>query len=840
MKIHILLFLSLLFSQINAQHNWKMTNPGGGGAIAMLGATKNGDIVAASDLSGVYITQNNGKSWKVLGAVQGLTETHISSFGFHPTNGKTFIIGTAIGAFKTQNSGENIYPVQIEVDPDKGLGYVESIGMAISDSTIGYMAHYEWWEPTLSILKTTDSGESWKKIHITGIPTEARIIKIIVDAHDSKLVYALAGKARFACSLPKLYKSSNGGKNWSEIGTEFPAILDIDLHPTNPNIIYISTFEANDCDTELWNYVGGDEYSGNLYKSIDGGSSFTQLSQHTGIISVGDDPNNISLIGIFNLDSWNENAGTWSTKDGGQTWEHSGYIQNWNIGWANKSYAFTFSFNGLSKTLTKNRFNPKNLNGSFGQWGWSSIDGGVTLNNITSSEISPDHWLSNGLENIQGNAIEVSDKNTSIVYAGFYDLGFWYSKNGGESWKWSLPDYNTYPEYVWWNGGGSNCNFVVNDPDRENVIWATFGADNYSTKGAIFKSTEHGENWKISNTGLNPLGLNTHGLSIDLNSPINNRTLFVTQNGDVFKSTDDGNSWIKVFTNGGVKFTEVSKTNGLIVYAGGENGLFKSIDGGDTWGKIATEQAFEFSTEIQNAIMRDDIVPTYNELEENPPIVAWKGVFDIKTDYIHPDRVFVSVYGENKGLYRSNDGGNTWEKKYGNDKMRGIAIAKQNSNVIYIGSSLNYHSGGFDTEQSKGILVSYDAGETWASANDGMAWSNGGRIDIDATTTPKVWAWSPGTGLQYAKIPNFKPLSINNYYNKNDITIYPNPTSKFMLIDTKNQIIENIKVYNQSGSLVLDKNFPDSKINISNFPKGVYNILIRIDNKISYQKIVLE
>ena len=46
-----------------------------------------------------------------------------------------------------------------------------------------------------------------------------------------------------------------------------------------------------------------------------------------------------------------------------------------------------------------------------------------------------------------------------------------------------------------------------------------------------------------------------------------------------------------------------------------------------------------------------------------------------------------------KGLWRSDNKGDTWEKRLDDDHLRGVAIAPQDSNVIYATSSYNYHSG---------------------------------------------------------------------------------------------------------------------------------------------------
>ena len=747
-KLTTLLFFLTFYASISAQHNWISTNPGGGGAISMVGATKSGLIVAGGDLSGAYISSDNGASWKVIGKAQGLTETQVTSLGFHPTNGNTFIIGTSIGPFKTKDGGNIVYPVSIETNPNLGPGLIESIGMAMSDANIGYLAHHEWWVKEMTFLKTTDAGESWQIVNTTGLPDTARIIKILVDQNDATLVYALTGKARYGCSDPYLYRSTDSGQNWTRIATTIPSILDFDLHPTNPNIIYVSSFSmhADGCLAEMYLYA---EDVGEVYKSTDAGVTFSPIFDNlSGMISVGNDPLNISVTDII-LDN-----GTWKTTDGGTNWSNTGPRSGWFKGWADDNWAFTSDYYGYAKVLTKDRFNPDRCYGAFGQWAWSSIDGGDHINNISTKEISPGHFLSTGLENVEANWIDVNDNDPNYIYLGAFDLGFWYSSDHGASWKKSLPDEATYGDYTWWAGGGSNCNFVVSDPADASIVWATFGASQPNTVGAIFKSTDHGETWTISNTNLDAMGAMTHGLSIDNQSPTNNRTLYVTQAGDVWKSTNGGDSWTKVFANGGLKFTEVDKFNSQIVYAGGEAGFFRSTDAGSTWTETGlSEMGF---TPTAPAIMRPDIVPETDIPWDNPPVVHWQGVFNIKADPNIPNRVYVVVHGDDKGLYRSDDAGATgsWEKLYTNSRMRDVAIAPGNSDILYLSSSTNYHSGGEDAN-SIGMLVSYDAGASWSFANDGLAWTNGGHLDIESGANPHVWAWMPGTGIHHALIPNF-------------------------------------------------------------------------------------
>ncbi len=840
MKVPFSILLLFYCSLGYSQHIWTRTNPGGGGAIATVGATADGTILVASDLSGIYRSYDKGKSFDVVGANQGLIETHVSSFGFHPTDSDVFFAGTYSGLYKTKNGGKNfklVFPK--EVNGFK-YSYIEDIAIS-SDPDIGYVTHHEDPFADGEVYKTTDGGENWFKIPNNDFPENMHLVKLLTHKTDPNIVYALTGKTRWGCSAAKLYKSKNGGGNWVEIGSELGDILDMDLHPTDTSIIFVSTFKSNFVDNEscqeLENYINEDEYAGDFYKSTNGGTTFKKISDKTGIISVGiENPDIIRLVDVLFPYDWYEDAGTWETTDGGTHWQHTGFVDNWFKGYTeNQYYSMSASFNGLNKTLTKDIFNSDVFYGSFGQWAWASFDGGKTVNNVSTKEISKNHWLSTGMENINGHALDVNDHNPNIVYIGGYDIGFWYTKDHGASWARTQPDFNIYPEYSWdlgdgiiesniaKRGAGSNVMTIISDPLRDSVVWASFSNEQFTDSSentfaytGLFKSTNYGEDWVLLSNGLPEYqnSIRVYGLSIDKNSPANKRTLFVTINGDVYKSIDDGFNWVLALKNGGLKFSEVDNFNGKLIYAGGENGLWKSSDGGISW-----EETGSMEMRKLHSNTRPDIVPTWIDwTDSDNPVYPWEGVFDIQADPNIPNRVYVTVLGPHGGLYRSDNGGEVWSQNLLPDThMRGIAIAPKNSNIIYATSSKSYHSGGFGN--SLGIKYSTDLGETWEAANEGMAFDYAGMIEVEHGDKPYVWVWSPGTGVQFSKVPFFNQDNAFEV-SKKDL-IYPNPANNTLNVVTDANYLK-YEIYSPIGGLV-QKGIPDkNKSDISNLAHGNY------------------
>ena len=213
---------------------------------------------------------------------------------------------------------------------------------------------------------------------------------------------------------------------------------------------------------------------------------------------------------------------------------------------------------------------------------------------------------------------------------------------------------------------------------------------------------------------------------------------FGATGGGLWKTTDGGNEWKPVtdgqVTSSSVGAVAVAETDPDIVYIGmGEvqlrgsitqgDGVYKSTDAGETWQHLGLKET--------QAISRIRIHPT------NPDIVYVAALG-------HP-------YGDNeeRGVFKSSNGGETWEKiLYVSDKAGAVdlIIDRNNPEVLYASTwqvqrkAWKMWGGGPDCK----LWKSTDAGETWTdlSQNPGMPKGPLGKIGVTVSPADsnRVWA----------------------------------------------------------------------------------------------------
>ena len=726
----LLLTLSVLFFHfsLSAQtHQWTRSNPGGGGAFSTVGASASGIIIAGSDLSGAYRSADGGLTWDVIGASKGLTETHISGVGFHRTDGDILYIGTENGIFRSDDGGASVSQVLVG-------GYITDIEFGTNNTNIGYASYHPTYNSNNGVIyKSTDNGMTWTQSS-SNLPSGIRILKIVVNPDDADTVYLLSGEGRFACGPADVFRSVDGGVTWTNLTASLPEILDVAIDPNNPQNVFITTMNADCAAQYYWTDLLGD-----LYKSTNGGSTWgSPLTDRTGVIWI--DANNSSTIRLIDPREpypWEETAGTWTSTDGGNTFSQTGDVNNWDTFYNNDLFwCYGSSFNGICKALGEDLSNTHNYYWVTSQWVFKTDNDGTTFQNAFTDEISTGFWRSRGFDNVNMMDVAINESRPDTIFLAYFDIGLWRSFDNGESWQSCNPDSYTGG----WSGYGGNCATVLSDPNRPEVVWASMsGNQNGEPPTYLLKNTNTGNknNWNLANSGLPDEEV--MGLSLDRNSPSNNRTLYVTALGDVYKSVNDGSSWSMVLNCDGCRFTAVDYFDSDKVYAGGEAGLWRSLDGGSSW------------TDVSHA-----------DMPASSGIVFWDGyydgVFDVKSDPNIADRLYVTALGNGKGLYRSDNNGDTWQKLLTDDYMRKVAIAPLDSDILYATSSSAFEAGGYDPV-STGISFSDDGGQTWSSQNDGMDYPFALAVAVGKELAPWVFVGSPGTGFQKAEVIN-APLPV--------------------------------------------------------------------------------
>lgn len=185
-------------------------------------------------------------------------------------------------------------------------------------------------------------------------------------------------------------------------------------------------------------------------------------------------------------------------------------------------------------------------------------------------------------------------------------------------------------------------------------------------------------------------------------------------NGGVWKTTDFGRTWFPIFDGqptGSIGDIVVSQTNPNVIYVGSGEGLqrpdlsvgdgvYKSTDGGKTW---------------VNTGLRDG-----------------QQIGGLAIDPTDENRVFAAVLGhpygpnEERGVYRTLDGGKTWERVLYKDENTGavqVTIDIHNPNIIYAdmwaGRQGPWENGAWNGKES-GLYKSTDGGTTWEKLTIGL------------------------------------------------------------------------------------------------------------------------
>src|SRR5216683_529561 len=296
------------------------------------------------------------------------------------------------------------------------------------------------------------------------------------------------------------------------------------------------------------------------------------------------------------------------------------------------------------------------------------------------------------------------------VYVGAASGGVWKSVNGGTTFK---PVFDKQPV--------QSIGAITVDPKNAKVVWVGTGEpwtrNSVSIGDGIYKSGDGGDNW--TNLGLKE----SEHIAKILVDPSETNTVYVCVPGKlwsdsdergVYKTTDGGKSWVKILKGAnastGCSMMALDPQSPKTIFAGlwdfrrkgwtfrsggdgptapSGSGLFKSTDGGASWTELADKSAKGLPTKpwgrVAVAVAPSKPNVVYAVIEAEPP---------------------------KNGLYRSADGGQTWEALDRSQAMiwrpfyfANLIVDPKNENRVY--------------KPDGNLIVSTDGGKSFSNIGGG-------------------------------------------------------------------------------------------------------------------------
>ena len=658
-----------------------------------------------------------------------ITSGRIAALAVNPKDRAHYFVAVASGGvWKTTNAGTTFTPVfddqgsfsigAVTLDPNDVNTVWVGTGENNSQRSVAYGD---------GVYKSTDGGRSWQNV---GLPKSEHVAKILVHPKDSNTVYVAAQGPLWGPGGDRgLYKTTDGGKNWTRVlhVDDDTGVTDVVMDPRNPDVLIAASYQRR---RHVWTLVNGGPGSG-IHRTTDGGKTWKKMTSglpggdlgRVGLAMAPSDPDTV----YAQVEAAEKNGGIFRSTDNGKTWEKRNPFDS------QAQYFCT----PVVDPVNKHRLYVMHV------YNQVSDDGGATLKNLGEADKHVDShaiWIDPAdpkfyLCGCDGGLYESHDSAKTWVFKGnlpvtqFYDIGVDQNPKSG-------PFYHIY--------GGTQDNFTQGGPVRTrsnngivNADWyMVLGGDGFHCKvdpddpDTVYAEFQYAGivryNRKTGNRvdirpipakGEQPLRWNWDSPLII--SPHNSKRLYFAAN-KLFRSDDRGESWTAVspdltrqldrdklkvfgkiqspeavskhvstsFYGNIVSLAESTKKEGLL-YVGTDDGLVQvSEDSGKTWKKV--------------------------EKVANVPEGTY--VSKLLTSQHEPSTVFAAFDAHKNAdfkpyLCKSTDAGQTWVSIAGDLPERGTvyAIAEDHvdPNLLFCGTEF-------------GLYVTFDGGKKWVRMKNGL------------------------------------------------------------------------------------------------------------------------
>jgi photosystem II stability/assembly factor-like uncharacterized protein len=646
--------------------------------------------------------------WRSIGPFRGGRALAVTGVRGQP---ETYYFGSVGGGvWKTNDAGRTWRPI-FDSQPIASIG---AIAVSPSDANVIYVGSGEAdMRSSISygngMYKSTDGGKTWTQI---GLSDSRQIGRILVDPRDANRVFVAAlGHAYGPNQERGVYRSKDGGKKWQKVlfHDENTGAIDLAFEPGNPKTIYAALWQTRRPPWSIYPPSNGP--GSGLYRSNDGGDHWQAVkgpglsSEGLGRMGIAFAPSNPKRVYLI-VDA--KEGGLYRSDDGGQNWQQVSKDRRiWGRGWY---------FNEVT-------VDPKNAdivyvpNTSI----YRSVDGGKSFSVFKGDPTGPDYhelW------------IDPDDSRRMILSC---DQGAVVTHNGGETWS------------SWYNQATGQFYHVAAD---NQFPYRVYGAQQDSGPAATPSSSKYRflnfHDWRPLEAGdengyLAPDPLNP---GVVFGGFVSRQDFATEQNQEMPPTIAHSGQYRRTWTLPLV----FSPIDPHVLYFGSQV-LFRTADGGNSWQAISPDLTREdpgVPANLDAATAADapkekrrgviyTIAPSFVKageiwagtddgqirltLDEGKTwenvtpkeLTPWSKVTHVEASHSEPGTAYAAVDRHRLEdyqpyLYRTRDFGKSWQRV---------------SNEIPDGSFLNciredpHRKGLLYACTEKGVYVSFDDGDDW-------------------------------------------------------------------------------------------------------------------------------
>jgi len=671
-----------------------------------------GSLIAGINAQQLDKTFGTAMHWRSIGPFRGGRTRAISGVPSQPNT--YYMAQNNGGVWKTTDSGR----VWVPIFDDQPTGSIGALAVSVSDPNVIYVGSGEsLHRPDLSIgdgmYKSTDAGKTWA--HLEQLRDAQQISEIAIDPGDANKVFVAVGGHPYGPNPERgVYRSTNGGRTFEKVLGKDDNIgaWDVILDPTNAKIAYASLWESREFP---WENGHADGTGGGIYKSTDGGKTWTQLTKGLPPMtqaSLAVAPSNPKR--LFAAVRTPEDTKFYRSDNAGESWE---YIET----------DTRPTLRIASGDLGDIQFDPKNADIIYvaSIVTWKSTDAGKTWKGFRGAPGGDDYqniWINPS----DGNTMAISsDQGAIITLNGGQSWSSWYNQSTAQMYHVSADNAFPYRLCSGQQESGSACvssrgnygevtfkdwipvaaeeyGYVVADPKDPDIVYG----------GKLTRFDRHtGQAQNILPKVFRDADLRMIRTEPIVFSPIDNKTLYFAGN-TLWKTLDGGDTWQQISPDltrktwdvpasvGKYSSTAKPTQRGVIytiapsfqdinrIWVGTDDGLIHlTTNGGKTWTDITPKQ-----------------------------VTAWQKISIMEASHFDANTAYAAVntlrLDDNRPhIYRTRDGGKTWK-----EIVNGIPDG-QTVNVVREDPK---RKGLLFAGTERAVYVSFDDGENWQSLRFNM------------------------------------------------------------------------------------------------------------------------